>query len=126
MFEVIRSRSRYFCNIIKKFDLSTLDTTIPHAQLKSRLKRIDSLLFLKEDRRTEIPVSCYWISLTLSKAIQTLMININVMRSTKSYSDGQHIYFFMTIFDRVNGPIDMRVWKGRRFENILKLDRDLR
>ena len=29
-------------------------------------------------------------------------------------------------FDRVNRPIDMRVWKGRRFENILKLDRDLR
>ena len=27
---------------------------------------------------------------------------------------------------RVNGPIDMRVWKGRRFGNILKLDRDLR
>ena len=26
----------------------------------------------------------------------------------------------------VNGPIDKRVWKGRRFENILKLDRDLR
>jgi hypothetical protein len=26
----------------------------------------------------------------------------------------------------VNGPIDMRVWKGCRFENILKLDRDLR
>jgi hypothetical protein len=26
----------------------------------------------------------------------------------------------------VNGSIDMRVWKGRRFENILKLDRDLR
>ena len=32
----------------------------------------------------------------------------------------------MANFDRVNGPIDMRVWKGRRFENILKLDRDLR
>ena len=29
-------------------------------------------------------------------------------------------------FDRVNGPIDMRVWKGHRFEYILKLDRDLR
>jgi hypothetical protein len=29
-------------------------------------------------------------------------------------------------FDRVNWPIDMRVWKGRRFEIILKLDRDLR
>ena len=29
--------------------------------------------------------------------------------------------------DRTNGPIvDMRVWKGHRFENILKLDRDLR
>ena len=29
--------------------------------------------------------------------------------------------------DRTNGPIvDMRVWKGCRFENILKLDRDLR
>jgi hypothetical protein len=32
----------------------------------------------------------------------------------------------MANFDRVSGPIDMRVWKGRRFENILKLDRDLR
>jgi hypothetical protein len=27
---------------------------------------------------------------------------------------------------RVNGPIDMRVWKRRRFENIIKLDHDLR
>jgi hypothetical protein len=34
--------------------------------------------------------------------------------------------FLMANFDRVNGPIDIRVWKGRRFENILKLDRDLR
>jgi hypothetical protein len=34
--------------------------------------------------------------------------------------------FLMANFDRVNGPIDMRVWKGHRFENILKLDRDLR
>ena len=34
--------------------------------------------------------------------------------------------FLMANFDRGNGPIDMRVWKGRRFENILKLDRDLR
>jgi len=31
----------------------------------------------------------------------------------------------MANFDRVNGPIDMRVWKGRRFENILD-GRDLR
>ena len=34
--------------------------------------------------------------------------------------------FFMANFDRVNGSIDIRAWKGRRFENILKLDRDLR
>ena len=34
--------------------------------------------------------------------------------------------FFMANFDRVNGPQDMRVWKGHRFEIILKLDRDLR
>ena len=34
--------------------------------------------------------------------------------------------FFMANFDRVKWPIDMRVWKGRLFENILKLDRDLR
>ena len=36
--------------------------------------------------------------------------------------------FLMANFDRVNGPIDtcMRVWKGRQFENILKLDQDLR
>ena len=26
----------------------------------------------------------------------------------------------MANFDRVNGPIDMRVWKRRRFENILQ------
>ena len=32
----------------------------------------------------------------------------------------------MANFDRVNGPIDMKVWKGCRFENILKLDPDLR
>ena len=29
-------------------------------------------------------------------------------------------------FDRVNGPIDRRVWKERRFENILTLNHDLR
>jgi hypothetical protein len=34
--------------------------------------------------------------------------------------------FLMANFDRVNGPVDMRVWKGRRFENIVKLDRDLK
>ena len=34
--------------------------------------------------------------------------------------------FLMANLYRVNGPIDMRVWKGRGFENILKLDRDLR
>jgi hypothetical protein len=34
--------------------------------------------------------------------------------------------FLMANFDHVNGPIDMRVWKGRRFENILKLDCDMR
>jgi hypothetical protein len=27
----------------------------------------------------------------------------------------------MANFDRVNRPIDMRVWKGRRFENILRV-----
>ena len=34
--------------------------------------------------------------------------------------------FLMANFDRVTGTIDMRAWKGRRFENILNLDRDLR
>ena len=34
--------------------------------------------------------------------------------------------FLMANLYRVNGPIDMRVWKGHRFENILKLDRDMR
>jgi len=32
----------------------------------------------------------------------------------------------MANFDSLNGPIYMRIWKGCRFENILKLDRDLR
>jgi hypothetical protein len=27
--------------------------------------------------------------------------------------------FLMANFDRVNGPIDVKVWKGRRFEIIL-------
>jgi hypothetical protein len=35
-------------------------------------------------------------------------------------------YFLWQNLYRVNGPIDLRVWKGRQFENILKLDRDLR
>jgi hypothetical protein len=30
--------------------------------------------------------------------------------------------FLMANFDRVEGPIDMRVWKGRLFENILKFE----
>ena len=34
--------------------------------------------------------------------------------------------FLMANFDRVNGPIYMRVWKGRLFENFLKFDGDLR
>jgi hypothetical protein len=34
--------------------------------------------------------------------------------------------FFMENFDRVNGPIYMRGWKGRRFESILKSNRYLR
>ena len=36
--------------------------------------------------------------------------------------------FLMANFDRVKRAysIDMIVWKGRLFENILKLDRDLR
>jgi hypothetical protein len=34
--------------------------------------------------------------------------------------------FLMANLYRVIGPMYMRVWKGRRFENILKLDRDLR
>ena len=33
--------------------------------------------------------------------------------------------FMMANLDRVNGPIEMRVWKERRFQNILKLDREL-
>jgi hypothetical protein len=34
--------------------------------------------------------------------------------------------FLMANLYRINGPIDMRVWKGRRFENILKFDPNLR
>jgi hypothetical protein len=34
--------------------------------------------------------------------------------------------FLMANFDLINGTIDMRAWKGRRFENIVKLDHDLR
>ena len=52
----------------------------------------------------------------------TILRNIKKTRKTKLSLQ----LFLMANFDRVNGPIEMRVWKGRRFENILKLDRDLR
>ena len=45
------------CNGIKTFDFST---TIPHMLLKSRIKKNDSALLLKEERKTKVSVSCYW------------------------------------------------------------------
>ena len=51
----------------------------------------------------------------------TILRNIKKTRKTKLSLQ----LFLMPSFDRVNGPMDMRVWKGRRFENILKLDHDL-
>jgi len=45
------SRSQYFCNSIKTFDFSTLYTTIPQAQLKSRHKELVQHCFSKKNRK---------------------------------------------------------------------------
>ena len=50
--------------------------------------------------------------------------NLNPNRLKKTKVSLQ--LFLIVNFDRVNGPENMCVWKGRRFKNILKLDRDLR
>jgi hypothetical protein len=75
LLETLSSRSQYICNSIKTFDFST---TIPHTLLKFRVAsqtRTENkgigILLLEET------------ILTLSKAIQNLIININRTRSFK-------------------------------------------
>ena len=47
--EYIQSRSLSSCNIIKIFDLSTLYTTIPHSNLKNKLRELVQLCFIKKN-----------------------------------------------------------------------------
>ena len=53
------SRSQFFCESIKTFYFSTLYTTIPHAQLKSRLKQIIQHCFSKKNLEQSPTVSYY-------------------------------------------------------------------
>jgi hypothetical protein len=48
MLEYIQSRSLSSCNITKKFDFSTLYTTIPHSKLKDKLRELVPLCFIKK------------------------------------------------------------------------------
>ena len=48
LLEYIQSRSLSSCNSIKTFDFSTLYTSIPHSKLKSRLRELVQLCFIKK------------------------------------------------------------------------------
>ena len=51
LLEYIQSRSLSSCNIIKSFDFCTLYTTIPHSKLKSRLRELVQLCFIKKNSK---------------------------------------------------------------------------
>jgi hypothetical protein len=59
------------------------------------------------------------------KNTQNKKITLRNRKNKTTRKTNLSLQLFLTAnFDHVNGP--MRVWKGRRFENILKLDSDLR
>ena len=49
LMDILRSRSLSKCDCIKTFDFSTLYTTIPHQQLKTRLETLIRRCFFKTD-----------------------------------------------------------------------------
>jgi len=49
LLEYIQSRSLSSCNSIKRFDFSTLYTSIPHSKLKNRLRELVQLCFIKKN-----------------------------------------------------------------------------
>ena len=58
----------------------------------------------------------------MGHALCLLQYLTSVVCQSRFYPYWKNNYFrWHTLIDRVNGPIDMRVWKERRFENILKL-----
>ena len=74
MLKTLNSRSQYVWSGIKTFDLSTLYTTIPH-------KSNNWFSFVsprRTDNKTNSILLLVETNLTLSKAIQNLIININV------------------------------------------------
>ena len=49
LMEILNSKSVSSCNSIKTFDFSTLYTSIPHEQLKSRLAQLIKRSFFKKN-----------------------------------------------------------------------------
>jgi hypothetical protein len=49
LLEYIQSSSLSSCNSIKRFDFSTLYTTIPHSKLKDKLRELVQLCFIKKN-----------------------------------------------------------------------------
>jgi hypothetical protein len=78
LLETSISRSQYVCSSIKTFDFSTLYTIIPYTILKSRFKEWIQRCFSKKNG--EQGYQYLAISLTSSKAIQYLIINITRTR----------------------------------------------
>ena len=72
----ISFRSQCVCNSIKTFGFSILYTIIPHEHLKYRNKALIRLYFSKKNKCISILLYIEK-SLTLSKVIQDIIININ-------------------------------------------------
>ena len=75
--DILRSRSISVCNSIKSFDFSTLYTTIPHSQLKERLKGLIHRCFQINMAPIDIHIlSSIEMNPTLLKTIQNQTKNI--------------------------------------------------
>ena len=74
----LRSRSQCVCSNMKIFDFSTLYTTIPHTQLKYRIKELIQRCFLKKNGE-----QMYDYLVASWKATQSLIIHISRTRSFK-------------------------------------------
>ena len=58
LLEYIQSRSLSSCNSIKRFDFSTLYTSIPHSKLKNRLRELVQLCFIKKMANVDTKTLC--------------------------------------------------------------------
>ena len=78
--DALSTRSQYVCSNMNIFDFSTLCTTIPHTQLKYRIKELIQRCFLKKNKEQR-----YDYHVASWKAIQSIIIHISRTRSFKCW-----------------------------------------